>query len=241
MAKKKKFKAPAPVAWSNEPIMTTAQLAEYYDCEPRQIKQNFNNNAERFEEGKHYFKLEGELLKMFKASLVENFDLPVNKFAPTLYLWTRRGAARHAKMLTTEKAWEVYEKLEEFYFDHEKFQYNQARENSKESNKSFKEVIKEFAAYAKAQGTSRPELVFFAYYSRLCNKLAGLPNKRGRDNATLQQLVICAWIEDRMKKFFIGGMEKNLPYKEIERRVKSWAERFLAITQESLAIDTATF
>ncbi len=34
-----------------------------------------------------------------------------------LFLWTGRGAARHAKVLETEKAWEVFEKLEDCYFE----------------------------------------------------------------------------------------------------------------------------
>lgn len=55
MSGQKKFKIPLLVAYSNELVMTTAQLAEYYGCEPRQIKKNFNNNQECFEEGNHYF------------------------------------------------------------------------------------------------------------------------------------------------------------------------------------------
>lgn len=35
----------------------------------------------------------------------------------TLILWTERGAARHAKMLETDQAWEVFEKLEDSYFN----------------------------------------------------------------------------------------------------------------------------
>lgn len=31
-------------------------------------------------------------------------------------LWTERGAARHAKMLDTDQAWEVFERLEDAYF-----------------------------------------------------------------------------------------------------------------------------
>lgn len=31
-------------------------------------------------------------------------------------LWTERGTVRHAKMLGTDKAWGVQDKLEEFYF-----------------------------------------------------------------------------------------------------------------------------
>ena len=33
------------------------------------------------------------------------------------YLWTKRGAARHAKMLNTDRAWEVFEALEDNYFN----------------------------------------------------------------------------------------------------------------------------
>ena len=69
-------------------VMTTEQLAEAYGCDVQHIKQNFNNNKDRFAEGKHYFRLEGADLKGFKRQ-VENFDLPVSKFASTIYLWTK--------------------------------------------------------------------------------------------------------------------------------------------------------
>ena len=97
-------------------VMTTEQLAEAYGCDVQHIKQNFNNNKERFTDGKHYFRLEGAELKSFKRQ-VENFDLPVSKFASAMYLWTKRGAARHSKMLGTERAWDVFDELEESYFN----------------------------------------------------------------------------------------------------------------------------
>ncbi len=34
----------------------------------------------------------------------------------SLHLWTELGAARHAKMLETDKAWDVFEQLEDNYF-----------------------------------------------------------------------------------------------------------------------------
>ena len=97
-------------------VMTTEQLADAYGCDPQHIKQNFNNNKERFTEGTHYFRLEGADLKGFKRQ-VEKFDLPVSKFASAIYLWTKRGAARHCKMLGTNRAWDVFEELEESYFN----------------------------------------------------------------------------------------------------------------------------
>ena len=120
------------VEHKNRRVLTTEQIAEFYGCKVQQIKQNFNNNKERFIEGKHYFKLEGEELKIFK-SLVTIGYLPINKFAPSLYLWTKRGAARHAKMLSTDKAWEVFEILEDTYFRvKEKFETASQNENAVE-------------------------------------------------------------------------------------------------------------
>ena len=97
---------------NNERVLTTGQLAQAYECDGRQIKQNFNNNADRFVEGQHYFKLEGEALRKLR---VENIDLQISPMTRSLYLWTRRGASRHSKMLGTDKAWEMFDALEENY------------------------------------------------------------------------------------------------------------------------------
>ena len=40
-------------------VMTTEQLAEAYGCDVQHIKQNFNNNKDRFAEGKHYLRYMG--------------------------------------------------------------------------------------------------------------------------------------------------------------------------------------
>lgn len=107
-----------PVEYSAQRVLTTEQLAQFYECSTENIKKNFQNNKDRFIEGKHYFKLEGIELKQFKD---RGNDFPlVGKNANVLYLWTKRGAARHAKMLSTEKAWQVFEVLEESYFDGQK-------------------------------------------------------------------------------------------------------------------------
>lgn len=103
-----------PVDYSGERVLTTEQLAQAYECEPKQIKQNFNNNKAHFEEGRHYYKVEGEALNNLR---VENIDLQISPMTRTLYLWTRRGASRHSKMLGTDKAWEMFDALEENYFN----------------------------------------------------------------------------------------------------------------------------
>lgn len=98
-------------------ILTTQQLAEIYETDINNIKNNFNNHKANFVEGKHYYTLKGKELREFKRQ-VNDIDLPVeiNKYASSLYLWTERGANRHCKILDTDKAWEQFENLEETYF-----------------------------------------------------------------------------------------------------------------------------
>ena len=98
------------IEWKGQRVITTAQLAEVYETDSDNIKKNFQNNKERFKEKEHYFCLIGDELKEFK-NLVTDFPL-VQKNTPKLYLWTRKGASRHCKMLGTDKAWEQFDELE---------------------------------------------------------------------------------------------------------------------------------
>ena len=104
------------VKFNGDLILTTEQLAEFYGTTSNRIKQNFNNNRDKFIEGKHYFKLDGERLASFKLQ-VANFDLQISPMTRSLYLWTKRGASRHSKMLGTDQAWDMFDELEENYFN----------------------------------------------------------------------------------------------------------------------------
>ncbi|ENL2105519.1 P22AR C-terminal domain-containing protein [Escherichia coli] len=97
------------------------------------IRQNHHENKVRFVEGKHFFKVVGNDLKELRVALnysqnlrvtlsnSQNLQpslrgLQISPKARSLILWTERGAARHAKMLETDQAWDVFEKLEDCYF-----------------------------------------------------------------------------------------------------------------------------
>lgn len=95
-------------------VLTTRQIAESYDVKEIQISQNFKNNRQRFIEGKHYISLSGDELRAFKNQL-EKIEV-VKSRTSHLYLWTEKGALLHAKSLNTDKAWEVYDYLVNFYF-----------------------------------------------------------------------------------------------------------------------------
>ncbi|ECJ9237037.1 ORF6N domain-containing protein [Salmonella enterica] len=103
-----------PIIHGNFPVITTELLASLYGTDPHSITKNHRSNVDRFVAGKHFFKLEGADLKAFKNKVTDS-DLVASR-AKHLILWTERGAARHAKMLETDQAWEVFEKLEDSYF-----------------------------------------------------------------------------------------------------------------------------
>ncbi|EEE5063417.1 ORF6N domain-containing protein [Salmonella enterica subsp. houtenae] len=104
----------SPILHNQIPVVTTELLAILYGTDPHSITKNHRSNADRFVAGKHFFKLEGADLKAFKNKVTDS-DLVASR-AKHLILWTERGAARHAKMLETDQAWEVFEKLEDCYF-----------------------------------------------------------------------------------------------------------------------------
>lgn len=103
------------ITYKNQPVCTTQQLAQFYGCTDRNLTDNYQRNSDRFEEGKHFLKLDGSALRAFKTHYPANSGVVAER-APHVFLWTELGAARHAKMLTTEKAWEVFEEMEGAYF-----------------------------------------------------------------------------------------------------------------------------
>ncbi len=116
----------SPITHNQIPVITTELLAQLYGTEILNIQVNFTRNKERFVEGKHFFKASGEELKNLRLTLSKSQN-PISPKTRSLILWTERGAARHAKMLETDQAWEVFEKLEDSYFN----QYEKERATGK--------------------------------------------------------------------------------------------------------------
>ncbi|OSK95537.1 ORF6N domain-containing protein [Escherichia coli] len=102
------------------PVITTELLAELYGTERQRLTNNFNRNKERFIEGKHFFLIEGDELRELKHRNSLRDSVKIARNVRSLILWTERGAARHAKMLETDQAWDVFEKLEDCYFSQKK-------------------------------------------------------------------------------------------------------------------------
>lgn len=111
-------------------VLTTSQIATMYGTDSKTISYNFSYNKKKYIEGKHYIKLEGTELKTFKASR----EIPdCHKYSAHLYLWTEKGALLLAKSLNTDKAWEVYDYLVDFYFRAKEKTVPEVQEGSKTS------------------------------------------------------------------------------------------------------------
>ncbi|HDH7178013.1 TPA: ORF6N domain-containing protein [Escherichia coli] len=117
------------------PVITTELLAHLYGTDVANIKMNHSRNQTRFLEGKHYFKIVGDDLKNLRVTFSY---LQISPKTRSLILWTERGAARHAKMLETDQAWEVFEKLEDCYFSQCK--KNTGKQEKKPNGLSAKET-----------------------------------------------------------------------------------------------------
>lgn len=103
------------LAYKGIPVVTTETLAQAYEVDAVSIRKNFSCNKERFSEGKHYFSITGLELRTFRLSVTKS-NSQISPKVRTLTLWTERGAARHAKMLNSDKAWDMFELLEETFF-----------------------------------------------------------------------------------------------------------------------------
>ena len=71
------------IEYKGKLVLTTAQLAEFYDTNVINLQRNFSNNAKYFIEGKHYFKLEGEELNILR---LKNFQPQISPKTRVLYL-----------------------------------------------------------------------------------------------------------------------------------------------------------
>lgn len=133
------------VEYADQRVMTTKQLAEVFGTTSENIKRNYSRNKDRFIEGRDYYYLEGDDLRLFFESFFSKYNKeekePYNQLnlqvtnSPLqnglqdqqkmfgnipkirhLILYTERGANRHAKILDTDEAWKQFDYIEEVYF-----------------------------------------------------------------------------------------------------------------------------
>ena len=95
-------------------VLTTRQLATAYETDVKVIQNNFSRNKERYVARKHYIYMDRDELREVKTTYPQ-FEGELKRTSRT-HFWTEKGALLHAKSLNTDKAWEVYDYLVDFYF-----------------------------------------------------------------------------------------------------------------------------
>lgn len=200
---------------NNQRVLTTAQLAGAYETSVDYINRNFNNNRDRYKEGKHFILLEGLALKRFKMTTGKNDGslLRVNR----LYLWTEKGALLHAKSLNTDKAWEAYEMLVDDYF------------MKREAVKLLSEKEQLIASMKLTLQTSEE----VASVKQELNSLKAIVN----DQLTIdygQQLAICNAKNKRVEKLWADGTY-NIDFIDTKRKLhaRAWREIKMAFAVPS--------
>lgn len=169
-------------------VLTTRQIARCYNVEEKRIKQNYSNNGSRFIEGKHYIYLYGLELREFKNK-VEKIDL-VGKQARSLYLWTEKGALLHAKSINTDKAWEVYEYLVDYYFRAEDTKRQQVSVQKQEEHGKLVVDAPENIKIIEAAAKVKDDLICLRVLLDQCNKFISMEEYERRRQQALDVVSI---------------------------------------------------
>ncbi len=155
--------------WNGEPVLMTVQLADFYETTEKHLVQNFNNNRPRYQEGKHFYYLEGEELSQFRATSKIS-TLPLNVWH--IYLWTAKGALAHAHSLNTNPAWEAYLLLIDLYYVEQK-----ARQQAEEENERLRKENEQLRQEHKADEQVRQEHAQFKQNEEEILHYRDLPRK----------------------------------------------------------------
>lgn len=217
------------IEYHGQRVLTTKQIALGYGCDFHNIVKNFNYNKDRFEKGVHYFKIVGDELRAFKEA---NSDLVGNR-AVSMLLWTRRGAARHCKLIGTDQAWDMFDELEEYYFDVHKKQTPEeqmaygiiaAKQIIEQRDKEI-EVLRPKAAFADAVSGSKDSILIGTLAKFICQngfrigqnqlfrwmRLSGYLGSKGKHyNIPTQRSIRAGLLEIKESNYKNGNGEKQV-------------------------------
>ncbi len=194
--------------WQGVRVVTTKILAKGYGTDADNIKKNFSRNAERFCEGKHFYKVIGDDLNNLRVTL-SNSQNPISPKARSLILWTERGAARHAKMLETDQAWAFFEKLEDSYFRQKEQQPVSIPQTLPEALRLAAELAEQKMQLEQQLVAAAPKVDFADRVSVAKGILIGNFAKV----VGLKQNALFAWLRENGILIASGG-RKNVPFQQ---------------------------
>ena len=105
----------------------------------------------------------------------------------------------------------------------------ETRQHGKETRKLAQAIYYDFAIYAQAQGDTREIGHIIASVTIPCNLAVGIPQKNGRDSASVHQLNCLDLIEESIQTVILEGMANGEHFTQIEAKVKIWIDHFMAM------------
>jgi hypothetical protein len=177
------------LTYMEKPVITTDLLAMAYGTETERVRRNFNRNKARFKDGKHYFSVSGNELKELDGGSLRpamgDVVMP-NLRGPSVTLYTKHGAALHAKMLNTDTAWELYEAMVDHYFDSTEARV--ALPATKEQRRPLVDAVRTWVSLSGAE---------YSIAHRQVNAVIGVSSV---EQMTIDQVnVALAWVRQRIE------------------------------------------
>ena len=216
---------------NDQALTTSLKVAEVFEKEHKNVLADIRG----------ILAAENSAAKFFEKSTFENRG----KLYP-MYFINRDGFTLLAMGFTGQKALKfklayidafnrMEVKLQELLAQGKDARYFETRAAGKISRKAETSVIKQFIAYARLQGCDWEDSYFYSRLSILCNEGAGLPQRGGRDNATIQQLNTLDLMEGQIvRNVLINGMSEGLPYPQVMARMEQQINTFLEVTFQTV-------
>lgn len=171
-------------------VLTTRQLATAYETDAKVIQNNFSRNKDRYIAGKHYIYMDRDELREVKATYPQ-FEGELKRTSRA-HFWTEKGALLHAKSLNTDKAWEVYDYLVDFYFRAKDKPLEEKKETLPQKNVSRRIKIENEAGICKAIQNIRDDLTCMDVLLRDCKHAEWESTYRNHRNAALDIISVIA-------------------------------------------------
>lgn len=168
-------------------VLTTRQLATAYETDAKVIQNNFSRNKDRYIAGKHYIYMERDELREVKITYPQ-FEGELKRTS-RVHFWTEKGALLHAKSLNTDKAWEVYDYLVDFYF---RAKEKQMKEELPKKNVSRRIKASEEASICKAIQKIRNDLTCMDVLLQDCEHAECESKYKKHRNAALDIISVMA-------------------------------------------------
>ena len=126
-----------PLEYWGQEVFTNSQLGVMYGCSRYTIAKAYQRHALDFQHGEDFFLLKGEDLREFKDNVKihkSSGDSHITRFigvelchTRSIYLWTKSGALKIAKFLTTDNA--------KLYYTEHVIKKNYSQEDEREETK----------------------------------------------------------------------------------------------------------